>query len=437
MAKDLTERMDEIAEDYSLKPVPQEKRVGWLATFVVWLAYNVVIGDMATGVALGSSLDFKTALLALFIGDILLLVVMGLTGYVGARTGLASMPLFRFTAGRVGTYVASAIIAFTSTGWFAVQLGFFGQIWAQYLPLSAPILAALGGILMMTTALVGFKGLRWLSNVSAIPLLLFILLGLYMSLRDVGVANLMAFRPGAGVISGLAVGISTVFGSWAVGAAIMPDVSRYAKPEFWKILGVWAGALFLGHFLLPIAGIAFALVLGTWDFGQISLYIGRVALGSGIIGAIVISLAQWTTNDNNLYSASLAANNIVETKKWRIALVLGIVGTLAGYGGMVNLFVNYMVLLGTVIPPMAGLLIADYLLVPALGFRRDYNLSEISYDRVPVVRWTALVAWGLGILVAFVTPGVAAVNGLLTTLVVYALLTYMTEARQSVGQPAR
>ena len=83
-----------------------------------------------------------------------------MTVYIGSKTGLAAMSLIRFTVGRIGTYIFSAIICVTSVGWFATQLGFFGQIWSQYLPISVPILAVLGGIMMASTAIKGFKGME-------------------------------------------------------------------------------------------------------------------------------------------------------------------------------------------------------------------------------------------------------------------------------------
>jgi len=424
-------KIDSITEDYALKPVPENERKGWLSTFIVWVCYNVVIGDMATGIALGANLDFRTALLALTIGDIILLFVMSFTAYVGAKTGLGSMPLFRLTTGKFGTYIASFIIAFTSVGWFAVQLGFFGQIWNQFLPLSVPVLAGIGGLLMMTTAIIGFKGLEIISKISVIPLFIFIFGGFIVALRQVGIDTLVTYAPQGTQIGSLAVGISTVFGSWAVGSALMPDVSRYAKADFKRIILVWGAALFIGHYILPISGIAFALIKGTWDFGEISLFIGKAALGSGLVGALIISLAQWTTNDNNLYSASLALTNILEKDKWKVSLGLGIIGTIAGYSGAVNYFVNFMTLLGTVVPPMAALLISDYLLLPRLGFERGYDYNDISYERIPFIKWNAVIAWGIGIVVAFITPGVAAVNGIVATLIAHVVLTYM-EAGKTV-----
>ena len=218
-------KMDVITEDYALKPVPEDKRKGWLSTFIVWVCFNVVIGDMATGIALGANMDFKSALLALTIGDLILLVVMSLTAYVGAKTGLASMPLFRFTTGKVGTYIASLIIAFTSVGWFSVQLGFFGQIWSQFIPLSVPVIAGLADYYDDFSSY-GYKGLETISKISVIPLFIFIFGGFFVAFKQVGIDTLVVYAPQGTQISSMAVGISTVFGSWAVGSALMPDVSR-------------------------------------------------------------------------------------------------------------------------------------------------------------------------------------------------------------------
>ena len=63
-------------QDYIYTPVPQNKRYGWIKMFFVWLCWNVVVGDLATGTALGSSLNFRDALIALSIGDLVLIVMM-------------------------------------------------------------------------------------------------------------------------------------------------------------------------------------------------------------------------------------------------------------------------------------------------------------------------------------------------------------------------
>ena len=52
-------------QDYIYTPVPQNKRYGWIKMFFVWLCWNVVVGDLATGTALGSSMKFRDALKSL------------------------------------------------------------------------------------------------------------------------------------------------------------------------------------------------------------------------------------------------------------------------------------------------------------------------------------------------------------------------------------
>ena len=139
-------------QDYIYTPVPQNKRYGWIKMFFVWLCWNVVVGDLATGTALGSSMNFRDALIALSIGDIILVVVMIMTVYIGSKTGLAAMSLIRFTVGRIGTYIFRRFLC-DFRGLVCPQLGFFGQIWSQYIPISVPILAVLGGIMMASTAI--------------------------------------------------------------------------------------------------------------------------------------------------------------------------------------------------------------------------------------------------------------------------------------------
>lgn len=407
-------------QDYIYTPVPQNKRYGWIKMFFVWLCWNVVVGDLATGTALGSSLNFRDALIALSIGDLVLIVMMICTVYIGSKTGLAAMSLVRFSVGRVGTYVFSAVICFTSVGWFATQLGFFGQIWSQYIPLSVPVLAVIGGIMMASTAIKGFSGMEKLSSLAAIPLLLFIVLALVNCLRLIGLDTLFTYQPASSQIGTIAAGITTTIGSWAAGTATVPDCGRFAKTDIVKISIVWISGLFFGHFLLPIAGIAAALHLDTWDFGVISDYIGVLATGSGLVGAVLITLAAWTTNQQNLYSASNAACNIIEVKKKApITIVLAVIAIALGFCGVVDYFVPFMNWLGIVVPPMAAIMIADYLVLPLFGVKHDYNYNDISFSNLPMIKWPSMLAWASGVLIAIVTPGIQALNGVIATIVLH------------------
>ncbi|MDI6823073.1 MAG: cytosine permease [Bacillota bacterium] len=430
--KPAASRVDEFMEDYALAPVPREKRRGWLTLFVEWIGFTAVIGCMYTGVALGANVPFAEAVRALIIGNILLVVMMTLTAYIGAKSGLSTTPLLRFTAGRFGAALFSLVVAIPSVGWFGMQCGMFGQAWNAVFPaIPSRLLALIGGLLMMTTAVVGYRGLAFLSKVAAVPLFVWVIGGFVLTLREIGGwSTLYSYAPAGSAIPTFGAAISTVFGSWAVGSAIMADLGRYApEPRPWLLFGIILVGMFFGHFLLPVAGIAFALWLQTFDFGVIVSHVGMLALNSVVLGAVVVSLAQWTTNDNNLYSAGLAFNNAIPWVKWKMTLLLGVIGAVAGALGITDYFTSYLTFLGQVIPPMGGLLVADYLLLPYLGIQRGFNPTTTPYSTLPPVRWHSIVSWLVGVLTGLYSPGVAALNGIVATVVAHCLICLALERR--------
>ena len=100
-------------QDYIYTPVPQNKRYGWIKMFFVWLCWNVVVGDLATGTALGSSMKFRDALIALSIGDIILVAVMIMTVYIGSKTGLAAMSFSGLVCHPVGLLWADLVSVYS------------------------------------------------------------------------------------------------------------------------------------------------------------------------------------------------------------------------------------------------------------------------------------------------------------------------------------
>ena len=160
--------------------------------------------------------------------------------------------------------------------------------------------------------------------------------------------------------------------------------------------------------------------MDTWDFGVISDYIGVLATGSGLVGAVLITLAAWTTNQQNLYSASNAACNIIEVKKKApITIVLAVIAIALGFCGVVDYFVPFMNWLGIVVPPMAAIMISDYLVLPLFGVKHNYNYNDISFSTLPMIKWPSMLAWASGVLIAIVTPGIQALNGVIATIVLH------------------
>src|SRR5690606_34586012 len=89
-------------------------------------------------------------------------------------------------------------------------------------------LVILGGVLMTTTAFIGYKAIEKLS-LFAVPLLAALLIASLMKVMNGRDLSEVAAAPLTSNPLSVGVAISLIIGSLAVGAIIGPDISRYAK----------------------------------------------------------------------------------------------------------------------------------------------------------------------------------------------------------------
>lgn len=104
-------------------------------------------------------------------------------------------------------------------------------------------------------------------------------------------------------------------------------------------------------------------------------------------------------------------------KKSQIVLGLGVFGSILGAFGMANYFVNWLNILGIGVPPMAGIILADYFIIN----KRKYDIDQ----DVDLKAWNikALIAWTLAGVVGYtVNWGIVSLNSLVVAMVVYVIL---------------
>ena len=155
-----------------------------------------------------------------------------------------------------------------------------------------------------------------------------------------------------------------------------------------------------------------------YDTNDISVVL--VKQGLLIPGIIVLGLNIWTTNDNALYTSGLGLSNITGLPKRYIVLFNGLLGTvLALY--LYNNFCGYLSMLNTFIPPVGAVLAADFFVIRKGG--KNYEpLDELK--NASKISFAAVIAWAAGGAVVFFTTnwGISAINGMLTSAVVYIVL---------------
>lgn len=418
-----------LLEDYSRHEVPRDKTRNWLSMGVVWSGVGISLGLLLTGGTIGNGMTLPAAVVASFIGGVLLALIASATGMVGNRTHLSTAMISRFTFGKQAILLIAFIQALGSYGWFAVQLGLFGETaavsWQSLTGGSLPgaLFIVVGGLLMISTAIFGYKGIEILSK-AAVPLMLLLIgASVWRIMSDSALSDVWALE-GSGEPVSMGVGISLVVSSFVVGAVIAPDVSRYSKSSAHTI----GGAVFAFAVVTPVVlvtGTLMAQATGTWDIVDIML-----RLGWGVLALFLLMFAQWTSNDNNLYGAALAlAVMFSSLQKWQLTLIAGIVGILLALAGIYDNFITFLSVLGILIPPMAGVIVADYF------FIRKYRYATAAEHQIKSIRMLPMAAWAIGSLVAMLTTYTAftlttvpALDGLLVAGILQYLLGRYVEA---------
>jgi cytosine permease len=424
------EQLDKLFEDYGVEPVPENSRKDWLSMGLIWAGVGISLGLLMTGGALGNGLSFRQSIVASFIGGAVLAIVTALCGIIGAKTNLSTAMISRFTFGDKAVLLIALIQAFGSYGWFGVQLGLFGKTAATAWSIATGgganvlIFIVLGGLCMILTATIGYRGLDFLSKL-AVPLLLVLMGGsVWKVLQKNSLADIMALQ-GTGEPISLGLGISMVISSFIVGAVVAPDVSRYAKsPKDTIGASILAFAIVVP--IIMLIGAVMAQAAGTWDLVDIML-----KLGWGLIALLVLLLAQWTSNDNNLYCSALGFAVIFRNlKKWHLTVLSGILGIILALWGIYDRFIPWLLTLGVLIPPMGGVMTVDYYI-----FNSQYY--QVSYlNKLPNIRMISAAAWIIGSVVSFITSNkilslttVPALDGFLISAIIQYILISSTKSQ--------
>ncbi|MFC0266912.1 purine-cytosine permease family protein [Kushneria aurantia] len=412
---DKASEVDITGEDNARTIVPKSQRRKTWDVSIVAAGYCIAMSGLFTGAALMAGLTLNEVILSALMGNTILALYGGLVGAAGAREGLGTAMLSRHAFGRQGSKVVGLVLAITMLGWFAVQVGFFGNTINALFPdggfLAQSHIAALwGGGLMIATAYLGYKGLSIVSRIAIPAVIITATWGAIVAVNSHGGwNNIASIKPEESF--GLGSGIVMVVGSFAAGASAQADITRYAKDERAAWISTIFGYMCANTFVI-LAGFLTSVSTGTGD-----LPAAMVGLGLGAPALIVLIAAQWTTNDNNLYTSSLGLSALVKLKKSTIVLISGVVATIAGFFGMASYFIDWLIVLGITIPPMAGILIADY-----------YVINRGKYSFGPGVRYnqwnlTTFVSWLIASIAAYnIEWGSGAINALALSFVIYIVL---------------
>ena len=370
--------------EYAFGRVPADKRKAFGTILVILIGYCISLSNFVTGATVGSKMSFSGTVWSIIVGNGILAFVAVMLGIIGAKSGKTTLVLARNFLGKRSSAIMSVLIALSAINWIAVNANTFADMVLanfKWWPLPMWATAIIVVAIWAQSAIRGVKGLEfvsWLGAPAAVILAIaFVAIG-----TKTGFGAVTNYVPGEAQLT-FAAGSTSIVGAWIFGCIVTPDVTRYAKNG--KHVAIAAPiAVYVGLAMIELVGAMTAQATGNASFVA-----ATAALGLGILVFVCAIFCVWTTQDNNIYSASLSLQNIfVDTKlegKVKHAVLAVIVAVLAAVfaaAGAVKYLLPIIKALSVLLPPIPAMMIAEQWCVK--------NSKENQ-----TINWVGLLAWAI------------------------------------------
>ncbi len=437
-------------EQFGIEAVPEHKRVvRWYDLFVIVVNFLINPGTvLVAGLAVASGLSFWAVLAAEVIGITIAFTVYVVMATVGVDYGIPGQVGTRMAYGLWGSkWVPSVLRTLASIYWFAFQtiagaLGITAVVRQLFdVDLSLVLVSVVFAIFQVLVATVGYGSLKVLSR-WAFPIKLIITGYLIYALMTYDEAS---YAPSAvfgfeGTVGWqwalVALWINSVAAAWYSMVTDAADFCRYSRTRVDMWIGTLSAAI-VGTTIATVLG-AYAVAATRGENGDAWDVLAGIASGPVLVAIlVVIVLDNWTINVLNLYTGGLSlANMVTRLGRFWATLVISALGVLLSvFPDITNQYAGFMTTMGNFFAPIAGVLIADYVLlkrmrvdVPALFDR------TAAYWYWRGVNWIA-VAWtvvGFGVYMLVPQEWIKTLTTTLIVIVGYTVSMRLAAARSAV-----
>jgi NCS1 family nucleobase:cation symporter-1 len=408
-----------------IRPVePAAQNQSTLDLFLIFVGANVVATTFQVGASLAASFTLTSLLMLIAIGSVAGALLVAALAPLGPRLRVPSVIAARPALGFVGAGLVAVVLYTSNFAWIALNnviaasacaraaAAWFGPAAGAETPWSI----ALG---LLATVVV-WRGPRAVARADRVAVPLMLAVAVALTIACVRSAPASAVAPL--VAMSWARGLDVVIGYQVSWILMFADYSRYTRSAGGSATVVFLALASTSIWMMPLGAVA-ARAAGTSDPGAM-----LDAVGLGAAGAVLLTLATLTTNFVNIYMSSLAWKSLVpRAGDAAVIWSIGLIGTALGAvpGVWLERYTSFMVILGGVLVPIGGLLIAHYYIRPA---RLDESLIAELYDRngpFKGVSTAGIAAWAAGAIVYFAagkwTDVGGTLPGLATSVIVYAL----------------
>lgn len=436
--------MDKIVEDTHLHPElvkdtnpdlqPTKERimdpVSYAASF---MGGCVSIGTFSMGASLIGMLTVTQAVIAMMIGCLVIAVALVLIGNCGHKYGIPYTIQLRSSFGTAGVKIPGALRGIPAIIWFGYQSWVGAGAINSCLKIlfgfnNLVLVYVLFTILQVALAIKGFKGIKWLENISCIFIIAILIYMLYVvkTRFSTEIGNVFAGIKGTWGMPFWAATTSFL----GIYSTMIINASDYSRNEKKNIGSIFTGGLYTIAILpvtlfMGLIGLLVTAATGNSDpVAVFSTTMGSKSLT--IVTLLFIAFAQVTTNVlNNIVPPSYVLMESFKMKWTHATVLVGVLSVCCMPWNLVtsqsaaglSLFTKiYSAFLG----PIFAVMVVDYYILR----KQKLNMNQMYDKKGPFkgINWAAIIAIGVGSLCSLLVVDLSWYVSLIPTGIIYYIL---------------
>ena len=382
---------DDVHEEFHSKPIPLSQRLGFAQPALVWSGFGIAFICAVIGGLIQQGLGTVDAIIAILLGNFILFLYSAVIGYAAGKWGVNFPLMMKYVFGARGAVLPVLVLAVLVTGWFAFQAWLTADILRVAFGLEGVVLVGvIAAIAAIVFAVPVIFGIRQMANVRKIAIPAMVLfMGYYMITRVIPEGGAIFSQVGTGEMAFMT-GVGMAWSTFVVSGTMTGDIVRYTRTGQ-QAVWVTAVAFIFSNAPFMIMG---ALISAAINDPSV-VYFFDAKAASVLIPLVVLAvLSNWSTCDACLYNAAMGFTNVFPAFNWRSAAVFGtVIGVIAAATGIIGNIVNWLILLGLLVPPIGGAIIADYYVV-----RRE---KGFSVGRDAAINWAAIISLVVGVVIGY------------------------------------
>lgn len=332
--------------------------LSWWDMTSIQIGGAICMPVLMIGEQLGRAYGFGFAAAAILIGNGLLFILGMFMANMSFDTKANTVENARSYLGTAGIWLLAFNMIISLTGWFAIQLNLIslsiikGVALICGYNLSVTLVNILLGTLIVLVALFGIKALIRLADIT-MPLLVGTLI---YAIYNAWAYGISAVAP----IQSSLHGISLVFATAIMAVIDIPTYYRFARTRIESFVSI--GLLFL--IVLPVLQlIGVYIVLHSGG----NTLVDVLTNGGGLLWQLwvlfFLVFAGWTTNNANLYSATIALQTLFPRISYIICtLIIGGLGIVASCFDLLSSFESVLTMMSMMISAIGGVIVTSYII---------------------------------------------------------------------------